>query len=314
MEAPVPASALIHSATLVSAGIYLMMRFSANLSASGLVCVAYQVITAFTAAFGAVVAAMQTDVKKILAYSTISHCGLLLLTVAWGNQAVTLFYLFAHGVFKSLSFVCVGNFIQYAGNYQDVARMGGFGAHLRAEMFLFLVAVFNLSSAPLFLAFFSKHWVLGLAEANEPLRLLCVALVFVAAACGFLYSSRLVFECLFSSKRAWFGVYKSRRFRSGVGFSAKTHRLGLAAICGLLVLGALAVLFLFYRLGLAEGLHTFAASSPAAAPLGAIAVQAWIALLIAGVAGSYVQFKHEHASGSWAALTLLIGGLIAFVL
>lgn len=77
-----PASALIHSATLVSAGIYLMMRFAPNLAASQSLLGPYQLVTAMTAAFGAVVAAMQTDVKKILAYSTISHCGLLLLTVS----------------------------------------------------------------------------------------------------------------------------------------------------------------------------------------------------------------------------------------
>lgn len=157
MEAPVPASALIHSATLVSAGIYIMLRFAPNLMASGLLFQAYQLLTATTAALGAIIAAMQTDVKKILAYSTISHCGLLLLTVAWGGQAVTLFYLFVHGIFKSLSFICVGNFIQYANNYQDVARMGGFGVHYRTELYGLIISAFNLSSAPLFLAFFSKH-------------------------------------------------------------------------------------------------------------------------------------------------------------
>jgi NADH:ubiquinone oxidoreductase subunit 5 (subunit L)/multisubunit Na+/H+ antiporter MnhA subunit len=157
MEAPVPASALIHSATLVSAGIYLLMRFSFCFEQSPFITALFQLLTAATAFYGALIASFQTDVKKILAYSTISHCGLLMYSITLFRPEVTVFYLFAHGFFKSLNFLCVGNFIQYANNYQDVSRMGGFGVNYRLEFFFLLVTAFNLSSAPLFLAFFSKH-------------------------------------------------------------------------------------------------------------------------------------------------------------
>ena len=157
MEAPVPASALIHSATLVSAGIYLMLRFNLCLQESMLILPIFCLITSFTAMFGAIIASMQTDVKKILAYSTISHCGFLLYSITLNSPSITIFYLFAHGFFKSLNFMCVGNFIQYANNYQDVSRMGRFGLIYTTECFYLLITAFNLSSVPFFLAFFSKH-------------------------------------------------------------------------------------------------------------------------------------------------------------
>lgn len=157
MEAPVPASALIHSATLVSAGIYLILRFNFCFLSSPHLLVAFQVITAATAFYGAAIASFQTDVKKILAYSTISHCGMLMYSITLFRPEITIFYLFAHGFFKSLNFLCVGNFVQYANNYQDISRMGGFSNSYRFESFFLFVSAFNLSSAPLFLAFFSKH-------------------------------------------------------------------------------------------------------------------------------------------------------------
>ena len=157
MEAPVPASALIHSATLVSAGIYLVLRFSFCFNYSPIILQCFQLLTSATAFYGAVTAAFQTDVKKILAYSTISHCGMLMFSITLFRPEITLFYLFAHGFFKSLNFMCVGNFIQYANNYQDISRMGGLVSYYRLEKFFLFISAFNLSSAPLFLAFFSKH-------------------------------------------------------------------------------------------------------------------------------------------------------------
>jgi NADH-quinone oxidoreductase subunit L len=157
MEAPVPASALIHSATLVSAGIYLILRFSESLIINSYLTSFFSLFTTATALFGATIAATQTDVKKILAYSTISHCGVLMYSITLQAPHITIFYLFAHGFFKSLNFICVGNFIQYANNYQDMSRMGGFFSIYGLERFFLIVTAFNLSSAPFFLAFFSKH-------------------------------------------------------------------------------------------------------------------------------------------------------------
>lgn len=175
MEAPVPASALIHSATLVSAGIYLLLRFNSVLLVSGFSYTLIAMVSSFTAFYGAIIAAFQTDVKKILAYSTISHCGMLVFSTLMNSPYITLFYLFAHGFFKSINFMCVGNFIQYSNNYQDTSRMGRYFSSFRFEFFFFCVTLFNLSSAPMFFCFFSKHWLLGSAYTYGPAMALAVA-------------------------------------------------------------------------------------------------------------------------------------------
>ena len=127
MEAPVPASALIHSATLVSAGIFVLLRFKFLLIEANFLYVII-VIGSFTAAYGGVVAAAQTDVKKLLAYSTMSHCGFLYMLVGFGDEYITISYLFLHGLFKAMTFYCVGSFIRFYGT-QDTRYMGG-GAQL----------------------------------------------------------------------------------------------------------------------------------------------------------------------------------------
>lgn len=215
MEAPVPASALIHSATLVSAGIYLLLRFNyLFLLCSGISDV-YCVITAFTAFYGAIIASYQTDVKKILAYSTISHCGLLMFSVVMHSPFITIFYLLAHGFFKSLNFICVGNFIQYSNNYQDVSKMGRYFNLFRFEFFFFFITLFNLSSAPMFFCFFSKHWLLNQATSNGYLNLVCASFLFLAAFCGFFYSSKLLYECCLSIKRSHYTLYNVNNINRG---------------------------------------------------------------------------------------------------
>ena len=126
MEAPVPASALIHSATLVSAGVFLVLRLYPLFEQSWSFYTITPLFGAITAAYGGLVAAYQTDVKRLLAYSTISHCGFLMLLTTFGSVEHTLAYLYIHGFFKAMAFLCVGNVIRFAKNYQDLRRMGNF--------------------------------------------------------------------------------------------------------------------------------------------------------------------------------------------
>lgn len=126
MEAPVPASALIHSATLVSAGIFLVLRFYPIFEQSWVFYNLMPLMGALTAAYGGLVAAYQTDAKRLLAYSTISHCGFLMLLCTLGSPSHVIVYLYIHGFFKATSFLCVGNVIRFAKNYQDLGRMGNF--------------------------------------------------------------------------------------------------------------------------------------------------------------------------------------------
>jgi NADH:ubiquinone oxidoreductase subunit 5 (subunit L)/multisubunit Na+/H+ antiporter MnhA subunit len=122
MEAPVPASSLIHSATLVSAGIYLILKFQTIFIITNLLKLIF-FLGSITACYGGLVAASQTDVKKLLAYSTISHCGFIFTTIALNNFIITITYLYLHGFFKAVTFFCVGSLIKY-NNTQDTRLMG----------------------------------------------------------------------------------------------------------------------------------------------------------------------------------------------
>lgn len=126
MEAPVPASALIHSATLVSAGIFLLVRLQSLTEISGYAATVIPLVGSVTAFVGGFSALFQTDLKRILAYSTISHCGFLFVLLSLGTLEHTLFYLYVHGFFKASSFLCVGSILRLTHGYQDLRRMGGF--------------------------------------------------------------------------------------------------------------------------------------------------------------------------------------------
>ena len=124
MEAPVPASALIHSATLVSAGVFLILRLYPLFEHTTIFYLLAPVVGAFTAMYGGTVAYYQTDLKRILAYSTISHCGFLIFLTTLGSTEFTLAYLYVHGFFKAIAFLCAGNIIRFCKGYQDLRRMG----------------------------------------------------------------------------------------------------------------------------------------------------------------------------------------------
>lgn len=230
MEAPVPASALIHSATLVSAGIYLLLRYNSLFFVCANLQTAFLLVTAFTAFYGAVIASYQTDVKKILAYSTISHCGMLMFSIPMHVPFITIFYLFAHGFFKSINFMCVGNFIQSANNYQDTSRMGRFFALFKFEFYFFVITLFNLSSGPLFFCFFSKHWLIGMSFTNGLIGLSTVCMVYAAAFCGAFYSSKLLFECTLAHKRAHSSVYSTYSVTTSYRVFRRSNALGRLAM------------------------------------------------------------------------------------
>lgn len=158
MEAPVPASALIHSATLVSAGLYLLLRYSSIIEYLDYFKTIF-VIGSVTAAYGGVVSAGQTDMKKLLAYSTISHCGFLFVTVALNLYSVTIVYLFLHGLYKASTFFCAGSFIRVAGT-QDTRLMGGLNRILPVDTSLLIICSFNLAGLPLSFGYMYKSMLM----------------------------------------------------------------------------------------------------------------------------------------------------------
>lgn len=207
MEAPVPASALIHSATLVSAGIYLLLRFTNLFELSSFCYVLIAVVGSFTAFYGGFVSMYQSDVKRILAYSTISHCGFLMVMYTTGIIEYVILYLYVHGFFKAAVFLCVGNVIRFSRNIQDFKRMGLFYKYLPFDCFASFICLINLSGLPLTFGFFIKHFLfVGLVN-NIYIYILCLTFCLLGALTGLFYSYRLFYYVFFDIKKGKKAIY-----------------------------------------------------------------------------------------------------------
>lgn len=207
MEAPVPASALIHSATLVSAGLFLFLRFSSLFESSVFVFYVIPIFGSLTAFYGGVGAMFQSDGKKILAYSTISHCGFLMVSFTSFQPEFTLFYLYVHGFFKAGIFLCVGNIIRFSKNYQDFRRAGLLYKYLPFECFLIGSGLLNLGGLPLSLGFFMKHFFLVSLNSYYFTFLFTFVFSVLGAITGVFYSFRLYYYVFFDFKKASKYVY-----------------------------------------------------------------------------------------------------------
>jgi NADH-quinone oxidoreductase subunit L len=167
MAGPTPVSALIHAATMVTAGVYLVARVSplyAMTPEASAVVAWVGVLTALVAAFAAF---GQTDIKKILAYSTISQLGFMFVAAGVGAYWVAIFHLMTHAFFKALLFLASGSVIHALGGEQDIRRMGGLGRRMRVTGTTALVATLAISGVPFLAGFFSKDAILLAALASE---------------------------------------------------------------------------------------------------------------------------------------------------
>lgn len=209
MEAPVPASALIHSATLVSAGVFLLLRFTPLFEISTYAFYVIPAVGSFTAFFGGICACYQSDIKRILAYSTISHCGFLMVSYSLSVPEYTILYLYVHGFFKAAVFLCAGNIIRFSRNYQDFRRMGLFSKYIPFEFFASFICLINLCGLPFTLGFYIKHvLVLGLSTGN-----LLYYFVFVniigGAVSGLFYSYKFFYYSMLDFKKSKKIIYSS---------------------------------------------------------------------------------------------------------
>lgn len=194
MEAPVPASSLIHSATLVSAGIYLICKFSILIELSVWFIPAL-FLGAISACYGGVVAAAQTDMKKLLAYSTMSHCGFLWVLACLSQFYVTVIYLFLHGIFKAATFYCAGTFIRAYGT-QDTRWMGCGLKLYTVNAISLLICSANLCGLPFTLGYFYKFFFFKILYTSFSSYFL-VGSLFIAAQTSIIYFFRLNFYALF---------------------------------------------------------------------------------------------------------------------
>jgi len=198
MAGPTPVSALIHAATMVTAGVYLVARMSAvyMLAPAALAIVA--IVGAATALFAAVIGFAQNDFKKVLAYSTVSQLGFMFVGVGTANFAGGIFHLFTHAFFKAGLFLCAGSVMHAMSGSGDITKMGGLGKKLPWTTRVFQVCWLAICGVPLFSGFFSKDAIISGAFATEVYghRLAFVGplvgtLLFVAAFGTAFYMSRL---------------------------------------------------------------------------------------------------------------------------
>ncbi len=160
MEGPTPVSALIHAATMVAAGVFLVARMFPIFAVSPVALHATACLGAFTALFAAAIALAQWDIKRVLAWSTVSQLGYMMLGLGVGGVAVGMFHLFTHAFFKALLFLAAGALIHSCHHEQDLRRLGGLKDRMPLTFVSYLVGAFALLGAPPFAGFFSKDEIL----------------------------------------------------------------------------------------------------------------------------------------------------------
>ncbi|MBN9392649.1 MAG: NADH-quinone oxidoreductase subunit L [Chloroflexi bacterium] len=163
MEGPTPVSALIHAATMVTAGVYLIVRAHPIFGNSTVALIVVPIIGCFTAFYAATCALVQTDLKRVLAYSTMSQLGYMFMAAGVGAYEAAMFHLVAHAFFKALLFLSAGSIIHSLGGEQDMRNMGGLrkSPAMRTAWLGFTIGALALSGIPPFAGFFSKESILG---------------------------------------------------------------------------------------------------------------------------------------------------------
>jgi NADH-quinone oxidoreductase subunit L len=201
MEGPTPISALIHAATMVTAGVFLVARLAPlyNLSPAAMDVVA--VTGAATMVLGATIALTQTDIKRVVAYSTISQLGYMMLACGVGAYTAGIYHLLTHGAFKALLFLGCGSVIIAMHHEQDMRRMGGLKDRLPITYWTFVVGSLALAGFPLTAGFFSKDEILHAVWVAGPLGQVLAALGLLTAFLTALYSFRLVFVTFWGEPR-----------------------------------------------------------------------------------------------------------------
>ena len=203
MEGPTPVSALIHAATMVAAGVYLVAALFPLYEASETAMLTVATVGGFTAIFAASIGLVQTDIKRILAYSTVSQLGYMMLALGSAGYVAGVFHLMTHAFFKALLFLAAGSVI-HAVHTQDIEKMGGLWRKLPLTAPLFLIGTLAISGVPLFSGFFSKEEILVSAWVHGNIILFWLAVI--AAFFTAFYMFRLFFLVFSGEERS--GVKK----------------------------------------------------------------------------------------------------------
>jgi len=199
MEGPTPVSALIHAATMVAAGVYMLVRVAFVIQSSHTALLAVAWIGTITAVMAALIATQQDDIKRILAYSTLSQLGYMVMAVGLASNDAAMFHLFTHAFFKALLFLGAGSLIVMLHHEQNIWKMGGLSRKLPITFVTFVVGGLALIGCPPFSGFFSKDAILALAyERSTPIFILALFTAFLTA----FYVIRLLVIVFFGQARS----------------------------------------------------------------------------------------------------------------
>jgi len=206
MEAPTPVSALIHAATMVNAGIYLLARFYPAFEAVPGWTMSVLLVGLISALIAAVSALIATDLKRALAYSTVSQLGYMVYAIGAGGVLASQFHLLSHAVFKALLFLAAGSVIHSVGT-RDMRRMGGLGRQMPFVRNVFIVGALALAGVPILNGFWSKELILEIGLEHSPLWAYGVML-FGAGLTAF-YTFRMVWLVFFGKERDRLNVHRA---------------------------------------------------------------------------------------------------------
>jgi len=248
MEGPTPVSALIHAATMVTAGVFLVVRCSPMFEHAPLALDVVTVVGATTAIFAASVGLVQNDIKRVIAYSTCSQLGYMFFAVGVGAYGAAMFHLFTHAFFKALLFLGAGSVIHACSDEQDMRKMGGIREMVPATYVLMIIGTLALTGFPGLAGYFSKDMVIEAAWASHTgVGEYAFVLGVLAALMTSFYSWRLIFMTFHG------------KHRGGEGALSHVHESGAVMLLPLVVLalGALGAGYVFYDMFVGDGRGAF---------------------------------------------------------
>lgn len=194
MEGPTPVSALIHAATMVTAGVYLLMRASPLIEYSSTVLLLCLWVGAITTVFSSLIGLFQQDIKKVIAYSTMSQLGMMVIAIGLSSYTIALFHLINHAFYKGLLFLCAGAVIHAVADNQDFRKYGGLVSYLPLTYSLMLTASLSLVAFPFMTGFYSKDFILESAYGQYKLSSIIVYFIAtIGAMFTTLYSVKVLY-------------------------------------------------------------------------------------------------------------------------
>ena len=245
MEGPTPVSALIHAATMVTAGVFLIIKCSPLFEYVPNILIMITFIGALTAFFSATAGLFQNDIKKVIAYSTCSQLGYMIFACGLSNYHVGLFHLINHAFFKALLFLSAGAIIHSLSNEQDIRKFGGLISLLPFTGTMFLIGTLALIGLPFLTGFYSKDLILELALTKYSFEgSFAYALGLITAFLTSFYSFRLFFMTF---------LYQNHSFRQHIN---QVHELPFNMAFALLVLSLGSIFFGYFAKELFIGLGT----------------------------------------------------------